>query len=380
MVNMKPEPGFSNRIETISDQSLSLCYQCGTCTAICPMGVPVRKLIRSAQLGKKDQVLDDKQLWYCVTCKLCELGCPRGVKIVDFIHASRAVGFEERKAPQRLEGALWSVYENGNPFGGKRDTRAKWADGLNVKVGKPAKHLLYVGCDASFDPRLQKVARSLAAILSKMEVDYSILGEHEVCCGDVVYDIGEEGYFEELVRDSVTKFGKTGAESIITISPHSYNMFKTVYPRYGQMPQVLHYTEFLANLLDKGTLKVDGLGTEVTMTYHDPCYLGRYQGVYEEPRKLLESIRGVKLTEMEDNKENALCCGGGGGMTWTEYEGERPSLRRVADAANTGASTMVTSCPRCIQHFEDGVKTKDLNLDVMDVSEILAKAMKLGEE
>lgn len=377
MAALRLEPAFSKKVEDTSNETLSLCYQCGTCTAVCPMGVPVRGLIRGAQLGLKEQVVDNKRLWYCATCKLCELACPRGVRITDIIHASRVVGFEGRKAPQRLQEAVWGVYDDGNPWGGKKNERAKWADGLEVKIAKPAKYLLYVGDAASFDPRLQRVARSLAAILKATEVDFSILGEGESCSGDVVYDAGEEGFLEELAQKNIEAFRKSGTEGIITLSPHSFNMFKTVYPKYGEMPEVLHYTEFLAGLLDWGTLKVSSQGDDLVVTYHDPCYLGRYHGIYEEPRTLLENIPGVRLREMDDNRENALCCGGGGGMMWVDYDCERPSVRRVADAVDTGASAMVTSCPYCIQNFEDGVKTKDLNLKVMDVSEVLARAMKL---
>lgn len=375
MTALKLEPEFSKRLEAASNEMLSLCYQCGTCTATCPMGVPTRGLIRGAQLGAKQQIIEDKRLWYCTTCKQCELACPRGVKITDIIHASRTVAFEGRKAPQKLEEALWGVYEDGNPWGGKKEERAKWAEGMDVKIGKPSKYLLYVGCETSFDPRLQKVAKSLATILADTGVDFSILGEGESCCGDVVHDIGEEGFLEELAQKNIESFKRSGAESIITVSPHSYDIFKAVYPKYGEMPEVLHYTQFLTNLLDKGSLKVHRPEADLTVTYHDPCYLGRYNGIYEEPRKLIESVPGVKLAEMDDNKENALCCGGGGGMMWTEYDGERPSLRRVAQAADTGASTIVTACPYCIQNFEDGIKTKDLSLNVTDISEVLVKAI-----
>ena len=161
---------------------------------------------------------------------------------------------------------------------------------------------------------------------------------------------------------------------MITVSPHSSNVFKSVYPKYGELPPVLHYTEFLSSLLDSGALKPhragDGEGMEVT--YHDPCYRGRYGGVYEEPRKILENVPGVKLDEMDENRSNALCCGGGGGGMYVESDGARPSHRRVAQAEETGASVMATACPFCVLNFEDGVKTVGSSLKIRDVAEILA--------
>ena len=374
---MKLEPAFTQRIEGSSEDKLSLCYQCGTCTAICPAGVPVRSLIRNAQLGV-DSVLGDPRLWNCVTCKLCEIGCPRGVRITDTIHSLRVAAYAGKKVPQKLEAALWGVYEDANPWGGKKADRTKWAEGLQIAQGGPAKYLLYVGCAASFDPRLQHVARSLASILGKAGVDFTILGSAESCCGDVVYQMGEEGFFEELVQGNLKTFQKTGAEAIIAVSPHCFNMFRSVYPRYGNgMPAAVHYTEFLAGLLDKGSLGMGRIDGGESITYHDPCYLGRYQGVYEEPRKLLEGVPGIKLTEMDDTRANSLCCGGGGGGMWVDHEGERPSMLRVKQAADTGASQMVTSCPYCIQNFEDSAKTASIDMGVMDVSEVIARALGL---
>ncbi len=375
---MKLEQAFTQRVESLSAEKLSLCYQCGTCTAVCPIGIPVRSLIRGAQLGARESVTADPRLWNCATCRLCEVACPRGVKITDTIHALRITAYDEKKVPQKLESALWGVYEDANPWGGKKADRGGWAAGLGIKQAKPSKYLLYVGCAASFDPRLQHVARSLASILEKAGVDFSILGEGESCCGDVVYQIGEEGFLEELVQRNIQTFAKSGAEGIIALSPHCYNMFRSVYPKYGQTPTTYHYTEFLAGLLDKGALSLGRYDGNTSVTYHDPCYLGRYHGVYEAPRKLLENIPGIRLTEMSETKTNALCCGGGGGGMWVESEGERPSLRRVKQAADTGASEIVTSCPYCIQNFEDSAKTGSVSMGVMDVSEVIARALKLG--
>jgi Fe-S oxidoreductase len=348
------------------------CYQCGTCTAVCPLNVPVRSIMRGAQIGIKDLAITDA-LWLCATCRQCEVACPRGVDITGVIHSLRGVSYKERKVPAKLESALWRVYEEGTAWEGKKNERGKWAEGLGVKTGVPAKHLLYLDDAASYDPRLQRIAQSLVRIFNAAGVDFTVLGDREKSSGDEVYQIGEEGLLEELVQSNIEAFKGVGAEEIITVSPHSNGVFRDVYPKYGTMPMVMHYTEFLSALLDQGKLKLgpapDG---GVDITYHDPCYLGRYGGVYEEPRKLLENMPGVKLTEMDDNRADALCCGGGGGGMFVEAEGLRPSHRRVAQAAESGASVMATACPFCVLNFEDGARTTGASLKVRDVAELVA--------
>lgn len=371
------------QLDELTSGSFNPCYQCGVCTAICPWGLvrsdgmPVRRLVRSAQLGLPVGRVDN-YLWLCSMCKLCEEACPRDVRIIDTIRALRSAAFQERRIPQKLEAALWSVYENGNPWSGRKKERGKWAEGLSLKdAQKGVKVLLYVGCAASFDRRLQKVAKAVASILQAAKVDFGILGAEETCCGDVVRNIGESEFLRELVEGNIQSFNKTGAETVIAISPHCSNMFKNVYPRFGAKFAAEHYAEYIHRLLDDDKIRpVQTLSASVT--YHDPCYLGRYDGVYEAPRKILESIPGVKLVEMSDNKENALCCGGGGGRMWLETEAhERFSNLRVDQAAQTGAELLATSCPYCIQNFEDSVRTKRLEaMKIHDISELMLQSIK----
>ncbi len=364
---------FRKAVAGSADRGLAACYQCGTCTAICPMNVPVRSIMRGAQVGIRDLAISGA-LWQCATCRQCEVACPRGVDITGVIHSLRGMSYGERKVPAKLESALWRVYEEGTAWEGKKNERAKWAEGLNVKTGAPAKHLLYLDDAASFDPRLQRIAQSLVKIFNATGVDFTILGDKERSSGDEVYQIGEESFLEELAQSNIEAFKSVGAEDIITVSPHSNGVFRDVYPRYGSIPPVFHYTEFLSGMLDKDLLKFshrDG-GDGVKVTYHDPCYLGRYGGVYEEPRKLLESIPGAKLSEMDDNRSSALCCGGGGGGMYVESEGIRPSHRRVSQAAESGATVMATACPFCVLNFEDGVKTVGADIKIRDVAEIIA--------
>jgi len=373
MSAQSPDLEFRSAMAEAAPTTLSLCYQCGTCTAICPMNVPVRSIMRGAQLGLKELAVREA-LWLCATCKQCEVACPRGVDVTGVIHSLRGMSYKERKAPSKLESALWRVYEEGTAWEGKKSERGKWAEGLNVKVGKQAKHLLYLDDAASFDPRLQRIAQSLVRIFNAAGVDFAILGEKERSSGDEVYQIGEEAFLEELVQSNIEAFKGIGAEDIITVSPHSNGVFRDVYPKYGSLPPVFHYTEFLSGIIDQGVLKLGhGRGGDgLVVTYHDPCYLGRYGGVYEEPRKILESAAGLKLNEMDDIKSDALCCGGGGGGMFVESEGERPSHRRVSQAEEAGASVMATACPFCVLNFEDGVKTVGSSVKIRDVAEIVA--------
>jgi len=368
-----PDLEFRSTMAGAAAGTLSTCYQCGTCTAICPMNVPVRSIMRGAQVGIKELAVREA-LWFCATCKQCEVACPRGVDITGVIHSLRGVSYKERKAPARLESALWRVYEEGTAWEGKKSERGRWAEGLDVKVGKPAKHLLYLDDAASFDPRLQRIAQALVRIFNAAGVDFAVLGEKEKSSGDEVYQIGEESFMEELVQSNIEAFKSIGADDIITVSPHSNGVFREVYPKYGTIPPVLHYTEFLSGMVDQGLVKPGHVqsGEGFVVTYHDPCYLGRYGGVYEEPRKILESVPGVRLNEMDDNRSDALCCGGGGGGMYVESAGERPSHRRVAQAEESGASVMATACPFCLLNFEDGVKTAGSNIKIRDVAEIVA--------
>ena len=372
-MSQTPDLEFRRAVSETAPGSISSCYQCGTCTAVCPMNVPVRSIMRGAQVGIRELAVTE-DLWHCATCKECEVACPREVDITDVIHSLRGISYKERKVPEKLEGALWRVYEEGTAWEGRKDERAKWAEGLGVKMAKPAKHLLYIDDAASFDPRLQRISQSLVQIFNGAGVDFAILGSKEKSSGDEVYQIGEDGLLEELAQSNIESIKSIGAEDVITVSPHTNNVFDEVYPKYGSLPPVYHYTEFLSKMLesDKLKLKRAGNGDGLAVTYHDPCYLGRYGGVYEEPRKILENVPGIKLSEMDDNKENALCCGGGGGGMYVESEGERPSHQRIGQAEQTGASVMATACPFCVLNFEDASKTVGSSVKIRDVAEIIA--------
>lgn len=356
---------------------MTSCYQCGVCTATCPLAFTgkspsVRKLIRSAQTGV---LTSSDDAWLCTTCKMCELTCPRSVPIVDVVHALRAVAYAEDKAPRKLVEVLWNIYKYGNQWGEIRTSRGTWTEGLDIKNALDGVDvLLYTGCIWSQDPRMQRLAKAVSSLLKAADIDFGILKTEEQCCGDAVYQTGDEGYLDKLIMENIANFRKTKASVVVSLSPHCFNMLKTIYPKYGATFRAVHHTELLAELLDAGKLRLKH-PVEGGVTYHDPCYLSRYHGIQEQPRKLLESIKGVELLEMGNRKQNALCCGGGGNRIFQGTDGERLSNFRVAEAEETGAQTLATSCPYCIQNFEDSIRISGKSMQVSDVAELLALAI-----
>ncbi len=373
----RPFPEMMDELGKVGGSSLYLCYQCGMCTATCPWTLvrneSLRKMLRLTQLGVGG--LEGDFLWLCTTCRACTARCPRGVDIPSVIRTARefvaAVGAEP-DALKTVRGHLSTV---SNPWGGRPEERAKWAEGLNVRTFEPGMDvLLFAGCTAAYDPRLRTVARSLVRILDAAGVSFGILGNDEACCGDPALRIGDTALFQSLAERNTATFRERGVEHIVTISPHSFEALKHEYPKLGGSFQVEHYTQLLARLMDGDRLELRADGN-VPVTYHDPCYLGRYNGVYEEPRKVLESIPGVRLEEMERTREDSLCCGGGGGRIFLETpREERFSDLRIGQAERTGAQVLASACPYCILNLEDSSKTVAKSpLMVRDVAEYVAE-------
>jgi Fe-S oxidoreductase len=342
----------------------NLCFQCGTCTAACPLAdntpMRVRRLIREAQFGEVDPLV-----WKCMTCAECNASCPRGVDIVGLVRELRGRQWRTREVPKGLPTLLWGMYSDGNTFRLPPNQRASWLQG--VKVPGKGSTLLYVGCAASYDPRAQRIARSVATLLNLAGVEFQVLGTEEVCCGEAARSVGHEALYRDLQQRNTESFQKRGVERVIAISPHSFDALKAGQSANGG-PEVLHYTQALEELLDAG--KIGGAPEKRTVTYHDPCYLGRHNGVYEAPRRLLE-LSGLKVIEMGNSRGQALCCGGGGGRMWMETDPlERPGVRRVHEAAGTGAELLATACPYCISVFES--ERGSATIPVTDVAELIA--------
>ncbi len=363
-------------IKNAGGEAFRLCFQCGLCTASCPWNnvrtfMP-HKIITQSKFGLIDRGVED--WWLCTTCNMCLSRCPRGVSTIDIMVALRRILVEEGRVPITLRDALEAVFKQGNPWGRARSKRSEWAEGLgiiDVTQGDKADVLLYVGCAPSYDPRVQKVSKALVNIFSKAGIDVGILGNEETCCGNEVRRMGEKGLFEMLVEHNLELFHKYRINQIVTISPHCYNAIKNEYQ--DNKIEVKHYTQFLAELVDAGKLTFSN-HFEKVVTYHDPCYLGRHNGLYDEPRAILKGIPGLKLVEMIDYRENSLCCGGGGGRMWVETEKEeRFSDLRINQAVEVGAKVLATSCPFCILNLEDSLLTMDKGdeIEIKDISEIV---------
>lgn len=363
-------------------ENLNLCMQCGMCAGSCPWGIVggefnVRRLIRMAQLGVEGYESDDV-LYGCTTCNKCVLRCPRGVKIIDIVKAMRAMVAESGAAPAMLRTIAGSVHSNGNPWSEPREKRTDWMEGLEVpRFDGSQEYLLFVCCTSAYDPRGRQAAKALLTVLNAAGISYGVLDGSENCCGESIRKIGEEDTFIAAASANVRLLNDLGVSKIITTSPHCMYTFLNDYPELGGNWEVVHYSQVLADALDSGDLKILH-PLDAVVTYHDPCYLGRHSGVYQAPRSLLEAVAGGGLVEMGRNREDSLCCGGGGGRIWMETKPEwRFSDLRVREACGTGASILATACPYCISMLEDSRKTtgNEQVIEVKDLSELIAEAL-----
>jgi Fe-S oxidoreductase len=363
---------------------LFVCVQCGRCTAGCPVNLKgplnIRRLLYKATIDEvSDAISEGTGLWDCTLCSTCGIRCPRGLKPNEVIIGLRNILVEEGHIPPTIRDALEGVFKHGNPWGRGRDKRSEWATGLGMKnlaQSDGAEILYFAGCAPSYDPRAQEVARALAKSFCKAGVDFGILGNEESCCGSEVRRMGEEGLFQLLVEENSNLFRKYGVKKIVTTSPHCYNTFKNEYPL--EDIEVKHYTQYIADLMEKGRLTFSGEVKKV-VTYHDPCFLGKQNRVFDEPRRILTSIPGVELAELDRSGERSLCCEGGGGRMWVEASdsGERLAEIRVRDAVEIGAEVIATACPFCLLTLEDAVKTLgyEERLQVRDIMELVSVAL-----
>lgn len=380
MAVINPSLEVADVILEAGGEALKSCYQCGLCTAACPWNVVrsflTRRLIHQAQIGLVE--LEDEDIWLCATCGACVERCPRGVEIIDIIRALRRIGAEWGATPKTIKTVMASLRTVGNPWGEAKEKRADWAKGLEVKTVAPGTEFLYFPCcTPAYDPRARRVALATVAVLNKARVDFGILGSEENCCGESARKVGEEELFQNLARANIESFVSHGVTKIIVSSPHCYHTFKKEYPGLGGNFEVIHTTQLLAELIEAGRLKPDK-SLEKKVVYHDPCYLGRHNGIYEEPRRVLESIPGLELVEFPDSREDSLCCGGGGGRIWMETKkGERFSDIRVEQALEVGAQVMAISCPYCLLNFDDSLLTTDKEglLEIRDISELVREVI-----
>lgn len=364
-------------------ESFKLCYQCGLCETVCPWNrvrnFLVRNIVHQAQLGVVDFGSED--LWICATCGACVERCPRGVAIIDVMRAMRRVLVPDGVVPAsipNLRGIMASIASAGNPFRQEPEDRANWAKGLGVKEFTEGTELLYFPCcTPAYDPRGQKIAQATGAILNRIGVDFGILGPKENCCGESVRRTGNEQLFKRLARENIKTFIEHGVTKILVSSPHCYHTFKNEYVELKVDFEIVHISQFLLQLINEGRLTLNKEYRK-KVTYHDPCYLGRHNGIYDEPREVLKKVPGLELVEMPDSRQSSLCCGGGGGRIWMDTpKDERFANIRLQQAGEVGAEVLATACPYCITNFEDSRLTLGGNEipEIKDITEIIQEVM-----
>jgi len=360
------------------------CIQCGKCSAGCPVSLNgplnIRRLIGRLTVDDALKPLfEPPELWDCTSCSVCTLRCPRGLEPHELIIAIRSALAEEGNIPATARDALESTFKQGNPYGQVRNNRAEWANDLDIKNfsrGDKAEMLYFVCCAASYDPRVQEIARALAGIFKHAGVDFAILGNEESCCGNETRRLGEEGLFEMLQEKNLGTFTKYGIRQVVTTSPHCYNALKKEY-RDNNL-DTRHYSQLLAELIDQGKLT---FSREIKrrVVYHDPCFLGKQNLIFDEPRSVLRSIPGLTLVEFERSRERSLCCEGGGGRQWVDVEDTESRLAdiRIEEALELGAEVLATACPFCLLNLEDAVKTMGVEekLQVRDIAELVLESI-----
>jgi Fe-S oxidoreductase len=386
------------------------CTECGRCQDLCPAwntGKPLspKKLILDLKTnlyrnkekvlaGKYEEVehvidenVTEEVIWACTTCRACEVACPVFIEQPDkILEIRKNLVMMESRFPAEVQTVFKNMETNASPWAFAASDRGNWADGLEVKtmaeVGDAANVdvLLWVGCAGSFDDRNKKVLRSFVSLLKKADVKFAILGSEEQCTGDPARRIGNEYLFQTLATANVETMNRYQVKKVVTACPHCFNTLKNEYKDLGGTYEVVHHSQFIGQMIQSGKLKpAQALNAKVT--FHDSCYLGRWNNVYEQPRAVLSAIPGIELAEMKNHHESSMCCGAGGGRMWMEEKiGKRVNVTRTEQALDTGASIIASACPFCMTMMNDGVKTKDKqeSVRVLDLAELLDQATTAG--
>jgi Fe-S oxidoreductase len=380
--------------------SLNACTECGLCELACPASAAGRPLSPKRvvtqlrdHLGQDgvafrhmpiEEVVPPDEAWSCTTCRACVDACPVSVQHIEFIlDIRRAVVMKSRVEPG-ISAVLHKLVATGNPFGLPAAQRTAWTAGLPAGVhvavagqSQGFEVLLWVGCAGAFDTRAQRISQAVATVLSRAGVRFAVLGAEENCTGDPARRLGEEGLFQQLARKNVDILGKYGVQTIVTTCPHCFNTLKNEYPEFGGEYAVLHHSELIASLLAQGRLNVDPIDADCRLTYHDACYLGRHNGVYDAPRTTLVAATGAPVREMPRSHAQSFCCGAGGANAWFDLRlGTRINALRYDEAVSTGAKQVATACPFCVTMFEEiaGSRAPDQRLEVRDLAEIIEGA------
>ena len=380
---------------------LYACAKCGRCEVSCPAylsGKPLspKELIEDLRVellrmkGQGDDeakheligdVISEDAIWACTTCRACQEECPVCNEHIDkIIDMRRNLALERNKVPEVTQRALESLMLRGDPWTGVLYSRAYWLKELEVKKlydDSDVDILYWVGCTAALDERNMKVAIAVTKLLKEAGVKFGVLAEEETCCGDPARRIGQELLFQTQAQRNIETFKRYNVKKIVTACPHCFNIIKNEYPQLGGDFKVVHHTEFIARLIEEDKLKLTKDMNKI-LTYHDPCYLGRYNDIYEVPREILKLVPGSETKEIESSKEKSFCCGGGGGHMWMEEAvGTKINAMRTEDVIKTEADVVITACPFCLQMFEEGISRKNLDkaIQAMDIAEIVEKVI-----
>ena len=357
--------------------SVLTCMQCGKCTGSCPEAGKTPFNVRMIMRKKQFQTgIDEAIPWYCTSCGACTIRCPRDVKPSEVIIEIRSAFVEDGQVPASIQKALENTEVQKNPWGKSRAKRGAWSEKLDFEIPHvsetTSKRLLFTCCIQAYDPRCMVIPANVAHILHKAGCEIGVLGEEEACCGNEIRRIGETGLFEVLQEENMACFQEYGVKEIIALSPHCMNTLKKEYGDHNI--RITHYTEIVSKMIQEGAIK-PRLPYAKKVIYHDPCFLGKQNNIYDEPRNILRSIEGLELLEFSRSRETSLCCEGGGGRMFYETETtyKRNSEVRVEEAIEKGADLVVTSCPFCLMTLEDPAKEKEL--PVKELSEILMEVL-----
>jgi Fe-S oxidoreductase/nitrate reductase gamma subunit len=387
---------------------LDACTRCGRCQDACPAHFsgkslnpkqviqdlkqhlyevyPGRFSFKPAETRKEmlGEVITDEVIWDCTTCRACQQACPIYIEhISKIIDMRRNLTMEKSRFPEAAQEALKCLGARMHPYRGTTATRTTWCEGLDVDTVSDAKDidvLYWVGCSAALDDRNMKVARAVVKVLRAAGVKFAILGDEEACCGDPARRMGDEYLFQTICQQNIEILKGHNVTRILTSCPHCFNSLKFEYPQFGGNYEVVHHSQFLLSLLKEGRLKVNNVSS-VKAAYHDSCYLGRYNDIYDEPREILKAVNG-HITELPRRRSASFCCGGGGGHMWMEEDPDkRVNNRRIEEVIQTGVSCVATACPYCLTMFEDGIKAKEAEetIKAKDLAELLADSFGDGK-
>ena len=380
------------------------CTECGRCTSVCPANtvgktlspreilVDIRKrtkdkaplLVAGTTEGDQFQktlvhdYIEDKVLWQCTTCMACVQECPVMIEHIDsIIDLRRNLVLTESVFPSNLNNVFKSLETNFTPWAFNPADRAAWAERMNVKTmaeDPDGEILFWVGCAGSFDDRYKKVSRAFAKLMQKADIDFRILGNEEKCNGDTARRLGNEYLAQMLIMENVETLNKYGVKKIVTACPHCFHSLKNEYKQFGGNYEVFHHTQFIEKMINEGKIELLNNNSNEKLTYHDSCYLGRYNNIYDSPRKTLNNLNGFDYLEMKRNKSRGFCCGAGGGRMFLEdEEGGKINNERTKEALDTGANKIASACPFCMTMLTDGVKHFDKSdqVEVKDIAELV---------